>query len=93
MKQLILIEKNTGSNIPEFDETDYVEDEYITDKNDPYSVEKVTDEKDYDIPKEEIIQHEKIEASPYTTIGNLPNHDFHREKAVLHSLRKGEFRK
>jgi len=69
------------------------EEEYITDENDPTRVEKITKE-DYIISeKEETIEFDDIvQFVGGGNIVNLSNYDCIREKKVLDSLRKGEFR-
>jgi len=69
------------------------EEEYLNEENDPKSV-LIVSEDDYVISDNEVkIEHEEVLASPHNSILYLSKHDFDREEAVLHSLRKGEFRK
>lgn len=74
--------------------SDYLEDEYIANENDPEKV-LIVPEDDYVIADNEVkIEHEEVLAFPKTSSQfELSKHDFEREEAVLHSLRKGEFRK
>lgn len=75
-------------------EEEYVEEEgTITPENDPQTVLIVPGD-DYVIHDGEVKEEfDKVLASPKNTISNLSKHDFEREEAVLHSLRKGEFTK
>lgn len=69
------------------------EEEYITDENDTEKV-LIVPEDDYVTNDNEVkIEHEEVIASPKVTISNLSKYDYDREEAVLHCLRKGEFRK
>lgn len=73
---------------------DYLEEQYITNDNDPTRVEKITEE-DYTIPeKEEKIEFDKvIETVKTKMITNLTNYDHMMDQKVLDSLRRGVFRK
>jgi len=69
-------------------EDDYVDDEYIESENDPYSVEKVTEE-DFAILDEEIVQEDKVVYSlDGMSESEMKNHDLMMEKKVLASLRE-----
>ncbi len=73
------------------EEENFVDDEYITDENDPCKVEKITQE-DYTIfeEKEEIIDHEKIIQSVQTqSDASFYKNDKIMEDKVLDSLKKG----
>ncbi len=81
----------------EYIDDEYIEDEdqeeYIVDDNDPEKV-LIVPKDDYVINDGEVkVEHEKVLATPITTISQLKKYDFDREKVVLESLRKGEFRK
>ena len=75
-------------------ETKYHDDEYITKDNDPYNVEKITQE-DYSFAEdEEIIEdHEEAVASVDTKNFNLSDHDHIQNDKVLDALKSGIFRK
>lgn len=76
-----------------FNEKEFVDDEYITNDNDPSRVEKIDEDNSIAIVENEIkIEHEEIEASPKLTITNLANYDHMMEEKVLDALRKGRFR-
>ncbi len=68
---------------------DYLEEEYITNENDPHRVEKITEE-DYTIAeKEEKIEFDEIFKTVKTVLTNLTNHDHMMNEKVLDALRKG----
>lgn len=71
---------------------DYLDDEYITNENDPTRVEKITEE-DYTIPeKEEKIEFDKIFENVRATSADFTQYDKNQTQVVLDSLRKGNFR-
>ena len=69
---------------------DYLEEEYITNENDPHSVEKIDEDNSISIVETEVtIKHEEIEASPKLMITSLTNHDYIMNEKVLDALRRG----
>lgn len=73
-----------------FNEKEFVDDEYITNDNDPSRVEKIDEDNSISIIENEIkIEYETIEASPKLMITNLSNYDYIMNEKVLNALRKG----
>ncbi len=67
-------------------------EEYITDENDPQTVEKITKE-EYTIPlDEEKVNFDEVFESVKTKITNLTNYDHMMEEKVLDALRKGKLK-
>ncbi len=67
-------------------------EEYITDENDPQSVEKITKE-DYTIPlDEQKIDFDEVFETVRAKITDLTNYDHMMEKKVLDFLRRGKLR-
>lgn len=74
-------------------EEEYVDDEYVDSKNDPYHVEKVTQEDYVFFENEEIAQHEEILSSPIVRSDVVINrHDHLMEEKLLDALRGGKLR-
>lgn len=74
-------------------EEEYVDDEYIDSKNDPYQVEKITQEDYVFFENEEIAQHEEILSSPIVRSDVAINrHDHLMEEKLLDALRRGKLR-
>jgi len=74
-------------------ENDYVQDEYINDENDPFKVEKITQDDFTLIPNDEKIDFDETFDSIKLKIINLTNYDHMQNERVLDALRKGKFRK
>ena len=73
-----------------FDDEEF--EEYITDENDPQSVEKITKE-DYTIPlDDEKIEFDEIFESVRAKITDLTKHDKMMNEKVLDSLRRGKLK-
>ena len=71
---------------------EYIEDQYITEQNDPCTVEKIT-ENDYTIPeKEEKIEFDETFENVRATIEDFVQYDKDMEKKMLDSLRKGKLK-
>ena len=74
-------------------EEDYIDDEYIQEDNDPYSVYEVTAEDLIIDNNEQIIEHEKILYSLDARSDRAMNqHDIMMGEKVLDSLRKGKLK-
>ncbi len=70
--------------------SEYPEEEYIINQNDPYTVEKITT--DYTIPIEEEVQSfEDTFETVRSKITDLTRHDKSMEQKVLDSLMNGDF--
>ena len=70
------------------------EEEYITNENDPHSVEKITENNSIRIEEnEETIEFDKVFETVRTKITDFSNYDHMMEEKVLDSLRKGKLRK
>jgi len=75
-----------------YNEEEFVNDEYITDNNDPNRVEKITEE-DYTIPEGEgEVDFDEIFESVRVKITNLTDYDYMMNEKVLDSLRRGKMR-
>ncbi len=75
------------------DETDYSEDEYITENNDPHKVEKITQEDYTIIQKEEKIEFDETFETVRATSADFALYDKNQTKKILDSLKRGELRK
>ncbi len=70
----------------------FEDEEYITDENDPQSVEKISKE-DYTLPSdEEIVEFDEIFETVRAKSTTLTNHDHMMEKKVLDLLRRGKLK-
>jgi len=66
------------------------EEEYITDENDPHSVETIT-ENDYTIPSnEETVEFDETLASVQVKLSNFKEYDKKMEAKLVESIQKGE---
>lgn len=75
------------------EDNNYPDEEYITNENDPYRVEKIDEDNSISITENEVkIEHEEIEASPKLMITNLSDYDYTMNEKVLDALRKGRLR-
>ena len=70
------------------------EEEYITEENDPCSVEKITQQDDYTLPEgEEVQSFDEIFETVRATSEDFVQYDKNQTQKILESLKRGDFRK
>lgn len=72
---------------------EYVEEEkYIDNENDPFSVEKITEDETVIILDDAKMQFEKVFETVKSTITDFSTHDHMMEEKILDALRKGKLK-